>query len=157
MKLKLASSLACAALALPAWATDVTYRNDIAPLIKVQCGECHGDDSPALVDFLLDQEKFKKAKKGPRTSTYGDLIQLIGWPDSGAFMRRLDDGTNTADKKPGNMHRYVGDTEAERAANLSLIKVWLGGEGTWSLNRWEKRGDVPAVSKEQLNNLKIKY
>ena len=156
MKLKLLASLACAALALPALASDVTYRNDVRPLIKAQCIECHGDDAPALVDFLQDQEKYKKNKQGPRLSSYGDLIQLVAWPDSGALMRRLDDGSSSADKKPGNMHKYLGETDTERAANLTLFKAWLG-DGGWNLNRFQKRGEVPAVTKEQLDKLKLKY
>lgn len=150
------AALALAGLALPALATDVTYRNDIRPLIKAQCGECHGDGAPALADFLLDQEKYKKDKLGPRTDTYADLMQLIGWPDTGAFMRRLDDGSNTADKKPGNMYKTLGENDAERAKNLALIKAWVGEEA-WNLNRWAKRGDVPAITKEQLDKLKLKY
>lgn len=156
MKITAVVSLALATLVLPAQAADVTYRNDIKPLIKQQCDECHGAESPALADFLLDQEKFKKEKTGPRTSTYGDLIALIGWPDAGAFMRRLDDGTNAADKKPGNMYKYLGETDAERAKNLLLIKAWVG-DGGWNLNRWGARGDVPAISKDQLDKLKLKY
>lgn len=156
MKIAAFATLTLAALSFTAQATDVTYRNEIKPLIKAQCDECHGNDSPALADFLLDQEKYKKEKTGPRTSTYGDLIQLIGWPDSGAFMRRLDDGTNTADKKPGNMYKYLGETDAERAKNLALIKAWVG-EGAWNLNRWGARGDVPGISKDQMDKLKLKY
>lgn len=156
MKLAAFVSAALAIGALPAQATDVTYRQQIRPLIKQQCDECHGHDSPALADFLLDPEKYKKDKIGSRTSTYGDLIQLIGWPDTGAFMRRLDDGSNTADKKPGNMYKYLGETDAERAKNLLLIKAWVG-DGAWVLNRWAPRGDVPAVSKDQLDKLKLKY
>jgi hypothetical protein len=150
------ASVALAGLALPALATDVTYRNDIRPLIKAQCGECHGDGAPSLAEFLLDQEKYKKDKLGPRTDTYADLLQLIGWPDTGAFMRRLDDGSNTADKKPGNMYKNLGENDAERAKNLAVIKAWVG-EDAWNLNRWAKRGDVPAITKEQLDKLKLKY
>lgn len=157
MKFKFFATLICATLALPTLAADVTYRNEIRPLLKAECDECHGDEAPALVDFLQDQEKYKKAKQGPRLSTYGDLIQLVGWPDSGAFMRRLDDGANTADKKPGNMYKHLGETPTARASNLNLIKSWLGGEGSWNLNRWEKRGDVPAITKEQMDKLKLKY
>lgn len=153
----LAAGLACAVMAFPAQAADVTYRNEIAPLIKEKCGECHGDGAPTLAEFLLDQEKYKKDKSGPRTDTYADLLQLIGWPDTGAFMRRMDDGTNTPDKKPGNMYKQLGETDAERAANLKVLKAWVGDEGTWNLNRWAKRGDVPAISKEQLDKLKLKY
>lgn len=156
MKFKLLATLACATLSLPVLATDVTYRNEIRPLIKAQCGECHGDGAPSLQEFLLDQEKYKKDKLGPRTDTYADLIQLIGWPDSGAFMRRLDDGSNSAEKKPGNMYKSLGSNDAERAANLKVIKAWVG-EDAWNLNRWAKRGDVPAITKEQMDKLKLAY
>lgn len=156
MRVSLIAPLALALVALPALATDVTYRNDIRPLIKAQCGECHGDGAPTLAEFLLDQEKYKKDKLGPRTDTYADLLQLVGWPDTGAFMRRLDDGSNTADKKPGNMYKTLGENDAERAKNLALIKAWVGEEA-WNLNRWAKRGDVPAITKEQLDKLKLKY
>lgn len=156
MKLKLLASLACGALASATLAADVSYRNDIRPLLKTQCGGCHGDESPTLVDFLQAQEKFKKERQGPRFGTYAELIQLIGWPDAGALMRRLDDGTSSPNKKPGNMYKYLGETDALRAANLNLVKAWVG-EGAWNLNRWEKVGDVNAISKEQLDKLKLKY
>lgn len=137
-------------------AADVTYRTDIRPLIKAHCADCHGDESPSLADFLQDQKKYKKEKVGPRLGTYGELIQLIGWPDSGALMRRLDDGANTPDKKPGNMYKQLGSTDAERATNLNLLKAWVGEDG-WNLNRWVKVGEVPAVTKEQLDKLKLLY
>ncbi len=156
MRLKLLAFLACAPLATLTQAADVTYRSDIRPLIKAQCVECHGDESPTLADFLQEQERFKKEKLGPRFSSYGELIQLIGWPDSGAFMRRLDDGANSPTKKPGNMYKYLGETDAIRASNLNLVKAWVG-EGGWNLNRWEMVGDAAAVSKEQMDKLKLKY
>lgn len=133
-----------------------SYRVNIQPLIKAQCAECHGPDSPTLAEFKLDEEKYKKAKSGPRTDTYENLLQIMVYPDSGAFMRRLDDGLNTADKKPGNMYKHLGETDIERAANLAMIKAWVG-EGGWNLNRWNKRGDVPGVTKEQLDKVKVKY
>ena len=156
MKLHLTLALACATLALPALAQDVTYRTHVAPLIKAQCAECHGADSPTLAEFKLDEEKYKKAKAGPRTDNYADLLQLIAYTDTGAFMRRLDDGANTGDKKPGNMYKYLGETDAERAKNLAMLKTWVG-EGGWNLNRWTKRGDVPGITKEQLEKLQLKY
>ena len=156
MKNTLALALLGATLVAPALASDVTYRVNIAPMFKAQCAECHGDSAPTLADFNLDQEKFKKDKLGPRTSTYADLLQLVGWPDTGALMRRLDDGTSTADKKPGNMYKNLGETDAERAANFKLVKAWVGEEA-WNLNRWAKRGEVPAITKEQLDKLQLKY
>ena len=139
MKSPLLMTLACATFALPALADDVTYRKDIQPLIKAQCSECHGSDSPTLAEFLLDQEKYKKDKLGPRLDTYADLLQLIGWPDTGALMRRLDDGSSTADKKPGNMYKELGSNDAERAANLKLIKAWVGEGSLAQVNSLNKQ------------------
>jgi hypothetical protein len=156
MNKTLAIAMLSATLVAPAMASDVTYRVNIAPLFKAQCAECHGDNAPTLADFNLDQEKYKKDKFGPRTSTYADLLQLVGWPDTGALMRRLDDGTSTADKKPGNMYKNLGETDTERAANLKLVKAWVSEEA-WNLNRWAKRGEIPAITKEQLDKLQLKY
>jgi len=156
MRVKLAASIVISTLAMPAFAQDVTYRKDIAPMFKALCAECHGDKSPSLAEFKLDEEKYKKAKEGPRTDTYEHVLALIAYPDTGALMRRLDDGSSTPDKKPGNMYKNLGETDAERAANLKTIKAWLG-EGAWNLNRWGKRGDVAGITKEQLDKLKLKY
>jgi hypothetical protein len=80
-----------------------------------------------------------------------------GKNDTGALMRRLDDGTSQhAGGKPGNMYLYLGSTDAERAAKLKLVKAWVG-DGAWNLNHWSQRGDVPAASKEQLDKIKVKY
>lgn len=140
---------------LPATA-EVSYRNDIVPMLKAQCLRCHDDASPPLVQFKTDEAAYKSEVRGPRLSSYMDLTALIVWPDTGALMRRLDDGRHTADNKPGNMYRYLGQNEAERQANLSLIKAWVG-EKAWNLNRWNKRGVVPAITKEQLDELRLSY
>lgn len=156
MRCKLLAGVVLCVLAAPGLAQDVTYRKDIQPMIKALCSECHGEKSPSLAEFKLAEERYKKAKEGPRTDTYDHLLALIAYPDSGALMRRLDDGSNTPDKKPGNMHKHLGETDAERAANLKTIKAWLG-EGAWNLNRWSKGGDVPGITKEQLDKLKLQY
>lgn len=149
--------LALAGFCAPALAADVTYRNDIKPMFKKLCDECHGPNAPTLAEFKLDEEGYKKKKEGPRTDTYDHLLALVGWPDTGALMRRLDDGTNTGpEKKPGNMYKHLGETDAERAANLKVIKAWVG-EDAWKLNRFKKRGDVPAASHEDMEKLKLKY
>jgi len=36
------------------------------------------------------------------------------------------------------------------------VKDWLGA-GAWNLNRWNARGDVPGITKEQLEKIKAKY
>ena len=159
MKLNLFALAACAAMALPAAAADVTYRKDVAPMMKKYCAECHSAaaDAPSMAEFNLDQEKYKKAKVGPLSDTFEHLLQLVNGKSMGAFMRRLDDGTSPyAGGKPGNMYKYLGETDAERAANLTVLKAWVG-EGGWNLNRMAARGDVPAITKEQLDKLILKY
>ncbi len=143
-------------VASSASAADVTYSKDIAPMFKEWCSECHGAEAPQLQAFKLEEKKFTKEKTGPRMNSYDDLIAFIGWPDTGALMRRLDDGKSVKDGKPGNMYRYLGSDDAERQKNLEVVKAWVG-EGAWNLNRFKARGDVPAITKEQLDKLKLKY
>ena len=138
-------------------AQEVSYRKDIAPLWQSKCVACHGAQSPERADFLLDEKGFAAKSQGPRMDTYERFIAFIAWPDTGALMRRLDDGKNPlAGGKPGNMYEYLGATDAERATNLKLVKAWVG-EGGWNLNRWGVRDAVPAVTKQQLEKVKIKY
>lgn len=137
-------------------AAEVTYRKDIRPLWVQKCSVCHGADAPYLGDFEENNKKFEALLKGPRMDTYADLVSFIGWPDSGALMRRLDDGKSTSDGKPGNMYQNLGATEEERQKNLSLVKEWVGKDA-WKLNRWEARGKVPAITKEDMNKIKVKY
>ena len=138
-------------------AQQVSYRTHIAPLWQSNCIACHGAMSPERADFLLDEKGYAAKSQGPRMDSYERFIAFIAWPDTGALMRRLDDGSSAfAGGKPGNMHQYLGVTQAERTANLALVKVWVGADA-WNLNRWEKRGEVPAVSKEQLQKISVKY
>jgi hypothetical protein len=147
----------CTSGAVLAQTKEVTYRTDIAPLWKAQCSTCHGPQSPERADFLLDEKGFAAKSQGPRMDTYERFIAFIAWPDTGALMRRLDDGTSKyGGGKPGNMHAYLGANDADRAANLKKVKAWVG-EGAWNLNRAATRGDVPAVTKEQIDKIKVKY
>jgi hypothetical protein len=159
MKSNFLCAVVCMTIALPVMAADVTYRGDVAPMIKEQCADCHSVQAgaPTIAEFDLAKDKYTKEKTGPRADTYESLVALIAYPDAGAFMRRLDDGTSPfAGGKPGNMHKHLGETPAERAKNLAILKAWLG-EGGWNLNRWQARGEVPAITKEQLDKLVLKY
>ena len=140
------------------YAGDVSYSKHIKPLWDKQCATCHDSSAPYYGDFKQDKKKFKAMMKGPRMDTYSSLIFFVGWPDSGALMRRLDDGSSVDAKggKPGNMYQYLGSSEKERQKSLSLYKAWVG-DGGWNLNRWKQRGDVPGVTKGQLDKVKIKY
>lgn len=137
-------------------AADVSYRKDIRPLWETKCSACHGPQSPYLGDFLENKDKYTKEQKGPRMDTYADLIFYVGWPDTGAIMRRLDDGKNIKGGKPGNMYQHLGQTEEERQKNLNLFKAWVG-EDAWTHKRWGGRGDMPGVTKEELEKMKVKY
>ena len=139
-----------------AFAQDITYRKHIRPLWLQKCAVCHGADSPYLGDFDESKKKYEAALKGPRMDTYADLIFYIGWPDTGAIQRRLDDGKSTADGKPGNMYQYLGATEEERQRNLNVFKDWVGKDA-WKLNRWQARGKVPAITKEDLDRIRATY
>lgn len=144
------------AMTFSAAADDVTYREDICPLFQKQCASCHGADAPYLGEYKEDKAKFIAKDIGPRMDTYADLIFFIGWPDTGAIMRRLDDGKSTKDGKPGNMYEYLGDNDQQRQKNLSVFKAWVG-EDAWMLKRWKARGDVPAATKEEISRMKLKY
>lgn len=154
------------AVAVAAWlagspasglAADVTYTRDIKPIFESKCAACHGAGAPTLAEFQLDQKKYTAAMKGPRMDTYADLIMLVGWPDTGAIMRRLDDGKNPlAGGKPGNMYPFLGGTEEERQQNLQTFKAWVGPDA-WNLNRFKSRSGVPGITKEQLEKVQVKY
>lgn len=130
-------------------ADDVTYRKNIRPLWEQKCMPCHGKDSPYLAEFDENKEKFKTRMRGPRMDTYADLVAFVGWPDTGAVMRRLDDGKSTKDGKSGNMYQYLGADESERKKNLALFKAWVG-EGAWFLGRF------PELDKATLTKMKVK-
>jgi len=135
---------------------EISYRKEIRPLWMEKCGACHGADAPYYGDFKENRDEFVAQDLGPRMDSYADLLHFIGWPDTGAIMRRLDDGKNQPDGKPGNMYEYLGEDEAERQRNLAIFKGWVGPDA-WKLNRWNARGDVPGITKEELGRLRLKY
>lgn len=144
------------AFAIPSsFAEEITYRQHIKPLWTQKCLACHGPHTPSIEEFDLAKEKFAKMSQGPRMDTYSSLIDFVGWPDNGALMRRLDDGQNTGGKA-GNMYEKLGTDEPERQKNLALFKAWVG-EGGWNLNRWKAKGNVPAITKEQMDKIKVAY
>lgn len=110
----------------------VTYDKEVKPIISQSCLSCHGSNAPTIEEFNKNKEGFTKQNKGPRMDTYKNLIIFVNGTDTGALMRRLDDGKNTKDGKPGNMYIKLGKTDSERAMNLEVIKNWIGG---WTLKR----------------------
>ena len=131
-----------------AQAAEVTWQKDIKPIFDRQCAGCHGADAPELGEFKKDKKKWTDKSIGMRMDSYSHMMTFVGWPDAGALMRRLDDGSGKADKKAGNMYEHLGANEAERQANLGTFKAWVGN---WNLKRWKD------VTKEELNALQVKY
>jgi cytochrome c5 len=147
---KVLAGLAAMAIfwALQAQAAEVTWQKDIKPIFDKHCASCHGADSPGHAEFSKDKKKWAAKGLGMRMDSYSHLLAFVGWPDTGALMRRLDDGSAKADKKAGNMYEHLGANEAERKANLAIFKEWVGN---WNLKRWKD------VTKEELNSLKVAY
>lgn len=137
-------------LSLPALAVDVDYRKDVRPLWQAKCSACHGADAPYVGDFKADKDKYIAAMKGPRMDTYADLTYFVAWPDTGALMRRLDNGKGSPEGKAGNMYQYLGGTDAEREKNLAVFKAWVGSDA-WTLKRRD------AATKDELLKIKTKY
>ncbi|MCF8178472.1 MAG: cytochrome C [Sulfuritalea sp.] len=147
---RLIAGIVLLTISLLASAQEVTYRKHIRPLWEDRCERCHGSSAPYLGTFEEDKKAYEADDKGPRMDSYADLIFFIGWPDTGAIMRRLDDGKNTKDGKAGNMYKNLGKTEDERQANLKLFKLWVG-EASWIM---KKSGEI---TKEELMRIKTPY
>lgn len=126
------TALLAACSTAPGTSPRVTYENTIRHIVDTRCSDCHGTTAPSMEEFKKDQEGYKAKHLGPRMDTYESLMVMVNGSDTGAIMRRLDDGANTKDNKPGNMYRHLGGSDAERAANLALFKRWIGG---WTLKR----------------------
>ena len=130
-------------------AEEVTYSKQIKQLFDRQCAGCHGANAaPEYGAFKADKQQWLAKGQGPRMDTYSHLVFFTAWPDTGALMRRLDDGKSSKNGKQGNMYQHLGATEEERQKNLALFKAWVGN---WSLKRW------PEITKEELNGIKVKY
>ncbi|MBI4753881.1 MAG: cytochrome C [Betaproteobacteria bacterium] len=147
---KLLLGCALMAAAMPALAEEITYRKHIRPLWEDKCERCHGSNSPYLGAFEENKKMYVDDDKGPRMDSYADLLFFAAWPDTGALMRRLDDGKNTKDGQPGNMHKQLGKSEEERQANLRLFRLWIGEEA-WTLKRPKE------ITKEELLKFKAAY
>lgn len=148
MKRMVLSLVLCLGAVQQAQAGDVSWSKDIRPLFEKQCLACHGATNPEHDEFGKDKKGYTEKGIGMRMDTYSHLITYVGWPYTGALMRRLDDGVSKSDKKPGNMYQYLGADEAERQKNLALFKAWVGN---WNQKRWKD------VTKEELGSIKAKY
>jgi len=128
----LVAASALAALPGAAGAQSVTYDNTVKKIIAERCAACHISGAPSVAEFDKDREGWKKKMKGPKLDSYENVMILVKGSDAGALMRRLDDGKNTKDGKPGNMYNYLGKDAGDRAERLAKMKQWVG---SWSLKR----------------------
>ncbi|HSA89215.1 MAG TPA: cytochrome C [Burkholderiales bacterium] len=119
-------------LLAPAAAQPVTYENTVKKIFAERCAACHINGAPSLAEFEKDKAGWTKKFKGPSLADYASVMILVKGSDAGALMRRLDDGKNTKDGKPGNMYNYLGKDAHDRAERLEKIKNWVG---SWSLKR----------------------
>lgn len=147
---KTAAAIGMALLAATAVsAREITWSGSIKGIVEKQCLICHGPDSaPEYPQFKKEKEKWLAKGLAMRMDTYSHLVSFVGWPNTGALMRRLDDGKGSKDGKPGNMYQHLGDTEKERQQNLGQFKEWVGN---WSLKR------LPETTKEELSGIKVRY
>lgn len=130
-------------------AQEVTWSSSIKGIVERQCIACHGAGSAQEYQLFKKEKNVWLAKgMGMRMDSYSHLISFAGWPNTGALMRRLDDGKGSTDGKPGNMYQHLGATEEERQKNLGQFKAWIGN---WSLKRWSE------TTREDLNGIKVKY
>ena len=137
-----------ALIATASAAAEVTYSQQIKPLFEARCNACHGQDAPEYKVFKQEKDAWTTKGVGPRMDSYTHLVSFTGWPDTGALMRRLDDGSSKEDKKPGNMYQHLGDNDSERQQNLARFKAWVGN---WKLKRFD------ALTKDDLAGIKVPY
>jgi hypothetical protein len=136
-------------MAATAHAQEATWSGSIKGIMEKHCFTCHGPESaPEYPLFKKEKEAWLARGQAMRMDSYSHLVAFVGWPNTGALMRRLDDGKGAKDGKPGNMYQHLGATEEERQQNLGQFKAWVGN---WSLKRW------PETAKEDLNGIKVKY
>lgn len=128
-------------LAGPANAQEVKYTTHIKPVFDAKCGSCHGKENLEYEVWKKDAKKLTENMVGMKMDTFRTLIAYVLWPNTGALMRRLDNGQNSKEGKPGNMYEFLGATKEEREKNLSLFKQWVP---VWKLGR------IGDLSKEEI-------
>lgn len=132
-------------------AQDPKFRTHIKPIFDANCLACHGSTTPEYEQFSAEKEKWLKQGMGMRMDSFRHLVSFVVWPNTGALMRRVDDGKSAKDGKPGNMYQYLGSTDDERQKNLAVLKTWVG---LWTLKR------LPELTREEileLNKVREKY
>ena len=137
----LAAAAAITWLSGAAAADSVTYDNTIKKLFAERCANCHSSakGAPSMEEFNKDKAAYAKKFKGPKLDDYDSVMIMVNGTDAGALMRRLDDGKNTKEGKPGNMYNYLGNNAEERANRFAKVKQWVG---SWTLKRRNELSDA---------------
>ena len=138
-------------MAFSVFAADVTYTGQIKGIFDAKCASCHGSGTLDYEEWKKNSKELKEKGIGMKMDTFRSLTAFVVWPNTGALMRRLDNGENTKDKKPGNMYQYLGDTEEEREKNLTIFKSWVP---VWKLAR------IDGLTKEEIltqSDIKNRY
>jgi len=125
-------------------AQDVKYRTHVKQIFDAKCLRCHGPTVPEYEQFNTEKDTWIKQGLGMKMDSYRQLMSFVVWPNTGAVMRRLDDGKNTKDGKPGNMYQYLGSTEEEKEKNFASFNQWVG---FWTLKR------LPELTNEEILRL----
>jgi hypothetical protein len=132
-------------------AQDTNFRTHIKPIFDANCLACHGSTTPEYEQFSVEKETWLKQGFGMRMESFRHLMSFVVWPNTGALMRRLDDGKTAKDGKPGNMYQHLGSTDTERQKNLAVFKAWVG---LWTPKR------LPDLTREEileLNKIRERY
>jgi len=78
-------------------AEDVKYRTHIKKVFDDKCLVCHGPTTPEYEQFNAEKDKWIKQGLGMKMDSFRQLANFVLWPNTGALMRRLDDGKNVKD------------------------------------------------------------
>ena len=103
--------LVISVIALVLWASvsvaqDVKYRTHIKQVFDAKCLHCHGSSTPEYEQFGAEKDKWSKQGLGMKMDSFRQLANFVLWPNTGSIMRRLDDGKNVKDGKPGKNRSY---------------------------------------------------
>lgn len=137
--------------AFSVFSAGVTYTGQVKGIFDAKCAGCHGSGTLDYEEWKKNSKELKEKGIGMKMDTFRSLTAFVVWPNTGALMRRLDNGENTKDNKPGNMYQYLGDTKEEREKNLAVFKSWVP---LWKLVR------IDGLTKEEIltqNDIKNRY
>ena len=121
------------------------YQTHIKQLFDVKCLRCHGSTAPEYEQFNVEKDKWVKQGLGMKMDSYRQLANFVVWPNTGAVMRRLDDGKNMTRWKTRqhvSVLRRYREVEGEKSFTVQAV------DKNWA---WTKR--LPELTKEEILEL----